>query len=42
MAKSKKWTVETAKKYIMQNENNKGLTYWSAHDYLVRVGSLKG
>jgi hypothetical protein len=42
MAKAKKWTVETAKQYLMKNDNNKGLTYWSVHDFLVRVGVLKG
>jgi hypothetical protein len=38
---AKNWTVETARKYISANQNNKGLTYWSAHDFLVSKGVIK-
>lgn len=33
MAKSKKWTIISAFEY-KENATKKGLTYWSAYDYL--------
>ena len=29
-----KWTWRKAFDYVIKNGNNKGLTYWSAYDYL--------